>query len=169
MSVNIKYKIVQDTDQAISVMHDAAKWLEESGKNPSKWWQPQNMNREFLLQHAESSEFYAVLINGKPAAAAILQDNQHNQSWKSVDKNKTVLALYIHWLCVSRQYAGKGLPKTIIDFAARLAKAKGFDFLRADTNAQELKLRKIYENLGFKLISIEKEDYRQTAFYQKEV
>ena len=75
--------------------------------------------------------------------------------------------MYIHWLCVTRQYAGRGLPKLIIDFAEQEARAKGIHLLRVDTNAQEMNLRKIYENLGFKLISIEKEDYRQTAFYQK--
>ena len=168
MSQTREHKIVQDMDQAISVLHNVAQWLEESGKKPSKWWQPQNMNREFFLQHAEPSEFYAVLVDGKPAAAAILQDTQRNQSWESIDKNKQVSALYIHWLCVHRQYAGRGLPKLIVDFAEQQAVSRGIHLLRVDTNAQETKLRKIYENLGFKLVTIEQEDYRQTAFYQKE-
>ena len=168
MSQNIEHKIVQNVDQAISVMHGVGRWLEESGQNPSKWWQPQNMNREFLLQHAEPSEFYTVLVDANPAVAAIIQDNQRNQSWQSVDKNKSVIALYIHWLCVNRQYAGRGLPKIIIDFAEQQAISKGMHLLRVDTNAQEMNLRKIYENLGFKLMAIKQEDYRQTAFYQKE-
>ena len=46
--------ISQDMEKAISVMRNAGKWLEESGKNPSKWWQLKNLNPEFLLQHAKS-------------------------------------------------------------------------------------------------------------------
>jgi len=162
-------KIVQDMDKSISVMYNVGKWLDESGKKPSKWWKPENLNRDFLLQYAKTDEFYVVLVNGKKAAAAILQFNQNSQDWKCIDKNELVPALYIHWLCVARQYSGRGLPKVIVDFAEQQAINKGIRFLRVDTNAQEMKLRKIYENLGFDLISIEQEDYRQTAFYQKKV
>jgi len=162
-------EIVQDIDKSVSVMHNVGKWLEKSDKNPSKWWKPENLNHNFLLQYAKSNEFYVVLINGKQAAAAILQFDQKSQDWKCVDKNKSIPALYIHWLCVERQYAGTGLPKVIVDFAEQKAIENNINFLRVDTNAQKMKLRKIYGNLGFDLVSIEKEDYRQTAFYQKTV
>jgi len=167
MATRSKYRIVQDADKAIEVMYKAAKWLEESGKGPNKWWQSQNMNRKFMLQHAEPSEFYVVLIGENPVACAILQDNQRNQSWESVDKGVKVNALYIHWLAVHPGYRGTGLPKLLVDFAAKRAAANGIHLLRLDTNAQEAKLRKIYEDLGFELVHIEQEDYQQTAFYQK--
>lgn len=160
-------KIVQDIDKAISVMHEVGKWLQDSGKNPSKWWQPQNLNQEFLLQYAKPQEFFAVLVDKKPAAAAILQLNQNAQDWKNVDKNKSQPALYIHWLCVKRQFSNQGLPKLIIDFAKQLAKNNNVNLLRVDTNAEEQKLRDLYEELGFNLVSIEQEDYRKTAFYQQ--
>ena len=167
MPSKVRFKIVQNVDFAISVMREAGAWLEKSGKTPSKWWQPKNMNRNFLLQHAEPSEFYVLLVDGKSAAAMILQDSQRNQSWKSIDKTKSAKALYIHWLCVSRKYAGKGLPKILVEFAEKQAKAKGIHLLRVDTNAKETKLRKIYESLGFALADVEQEARRQTAFYQK--
>jgi len=166
---NSKIEIVQDMEKAISIMYNAGKWLEESGKNPSKWWKPENLNSDFLLQYAKPNEFYVVLVNGNNAAAAILQYSQNSQDWECIDKNNPVSAVYIHWLCVGRQYSGKGLPKVVIDFAEQQAINNGVGFLRADTNAREMKLRKIYEKLGFDLISIEQEDYRQTAFYQKTV
>ena len=34
---------------------------------------------------------------------------------------------------------------------------------------EDKKLKKIYENLGFKLADIQEENYRKTAFYQKKV
>jgi len=162
-------KIVQNIDKAIFVMRDAGRWLKESGKNPSKWWQLQNLNRGFLLKYAKPQEFYVALVNKKPAAAAILQFNQKAQDWQTVDKDKARPALYIHWLCVHRQFAGMGLPKKIIDFAKQKAQEKNVKLLRVDTNANKIKLRKIYENLGFNLVAIEQEDYRKTAFYQKKV
>ena len=167
--MDLSVKFVQDVELAISVMRNAGEWLLESGKNPSKWWQPQNMNREFLLQHANPEEFYAGLVDRKPAVAAIFQFDQRNQDWTSVDKNQPQKALYIHWLCVYRGFAGKGLPKIMIDFAVKKALENNIKLLRADTNANMMKLRKIYKELGFTLVGIEKEDYRQTAFYQKKI
>ena len=161
--------ITQNMKQAISVIHGVGKWLEESGKKPSKWWKPENLNSEFLLKYAKSDEFYAALVDGEPAAAAILQLDQNSQDWQSVDKDKPRPALHIHWLCVDRKFAGMNLPKTITDFAEKLAKEKGINLLRVDTNAEEIKLRKIYEDLGFQLVTVEQEDYRKTAFYEKRI
>ncbi len=160
-------KIIQDVGKAITVMHEAATWLAESGKKPSMWWQPKNMNREFLLQHAEPDEFFVALVDSVPAASVILQDSERNQSWKSVDGDTPQPALYLHWLCVARQFAGTGLPKLLVDFAGDQAKKRTFPFLRLDTNADEIKLRNLYECLGFHLMGIQKEEGQTTAFYQK--
>lgn len=162
-------KVIQDVDKSIFVMRDAGKWLEETGRNPSKWWQSKNLHREFLLQYAKPQEFYVALVDRRPAAAAIFQLSQSAQDWQSVDGNKPQEALYIHWLCVHRDFRGKNMSKVMVDFAEKLAKEKGVELLRADTSADQMKLRKIYEDLGFRLVAVEQEDYRKTAFYQKRV
>ena len=164
-----KVEFVKDVDKAIFVMRDAGKWLEETGRRPSKWWQLTNLNQEFLFQYARPDEFFVGLINGKPAVAAILQMSQTAQDWKFIDRKKSVQAMYIHWLCVHRDFARQNLPKTMVDFAASLATQHKINLLRVDTKAEEAKLRQIYEKLGFKLIDIIKEDYRKTAFYQKPI
>lgn len=64
-------KIVQDMDKAIGVMRSAGKWMKESGKNLSKWWRLENLNRKFLLRHAKEDEFYVGLVDGVPAVAAV--------------------------------------------------------------------------------------------------
>jgi ribosomal protein S18 acetylase RimI-like enzyme len=159
-------QIIQDMDQAIRVIHKTGKWMEDKGMNPSKWWKPENLNKKFLLKFAKSNEFFVGFFEEKPACAVILQFSEDAQDWNSIDKEKHPKALYVHWLCVDRQFAGKNLPKKMIDFAKKHAESKGINLLRIDTNAKEIKLRKIYENLGFKLVGIVQEDYRKTAFYQ---
>ena len=42
-------------------------------------------------------------------------------------------------------------------------------FLRLDTDANEEKLMKVYDDLGFHLRGIEQEGDRQTAFYEKKI
>jgi len=161
--------IIQDMDQAISVLRNVSRWMEDSGKNPSKWWKLENLNSDFLSQYAKPEEFYVALVDKKPAAAAIIQANQNSQDWSFIDKGKSTTAMYIHWLCVDRQFAGMGLPKIMVDFAERQARDRNIKLLRVDTNADEMKLRSIYEKLGFHLVTIKKENYRKTAFYQKDV
>jgi len=160
---------IQDVDKTIEVLRSAGKWLLDSGKKPSKWWQLDNLNKEFLFQYAKPEEFYVGLVDNRPAVAAILQQEQKAQNWQDVDRGKPQLAIYIHWLCVDRHFAGKSLTHDLINFAAELAEQKGISLLRADTNAAESKLRKIYEDMGFELVAIKREDYRDTALYQKKV
>lgn len=148
-------------------MHGAGKWLEEAGMNPSESWQTKNLNKEYLSKYAKPDEFFVVLVDEKPAAAAILQFEQTAQDWSAVDKDNPPKVLYIHWLAVAREFAGKGLPKVLVDFAQEYARKHGVELLRLDTNAEETKLRKIYEDLGFALIAVIPEDNRETALYQK--
>lgn len=164
-----KIEIVQNTNKAIAVMLNASVWMEKSGKHLSKWWQSKNMNRNFLLQHTDPGEFFVALVNGKPSASAILQDNERNQSWKSVDKDSPQKALYVHWLCVARDFAGQGYSKVMLDFAAEEARKRDFELLRLDTDANEKKLCELYESLGFKLMGTEQDVDHVTAFYQKDV
>ncbi len=161
--------LIQDMDRTIAVMHSVGQWMLDSGKNPSKWWLPENLNEEFLTQYAQPEEFYVVEIDGKDAGAAIFQMSQNSQDWKTLDKGHPPQALYIHWLCVAREFAGKGVPKMIISYARELAKKNNIHLLRVDTNASETILRNMYEDLEFSLVGVEKEDYRTTAFYQRAV
>lgn len=160
---------VQDMDVAIRVMRNAGKWMAQSGKNPSKWWLLKNLNRKFLIRHAKENEFYVGLVDGEPAVAAVLMILDSNDDWKSIDGDQPKKALYIHWLCVARRFAGRGLPNIMVDFATRLAKNNGVGLLRLDANAEKKKLQAMYDNLGFKLIGTKQESYRKTAFYQKEL
>jgi len=165
----IKIEITQNMDKAISVMHDVASSMKKNGMPLSKWWQPQNMNKKFLLQHTEPDEYYVAIIDRKPAASEILQDSERNQNWKSIDGDIPEKALYVHWLCVAREFSGQGFSKVMIDFAAEEAKKRGFKRLRLDTNAKEEKLYKLYESLGFRLMGTEQKGDHKTAFYQKEI
>jgi ribosomal protein S18 acetylase RimI-like enzyme len=168
--MNNQFSIIQDRDKSISLMHEAGTWLQRSGRGHSIWWQPQNMNPQFLAQHTESEEFYTALINGKPAASMVIQETERNQSWKPIDGENPQKALYLHWLCVSRDFAGQGLPRKMIDFAIKEAKAKDFSRLRLDTEADQPKLCHLYESHGFKLMGTQvEEDGHQTAFYQMDL
>lgn len=165
----MKLHIVQDINLAMQVMYKVGTWMKNSGLGYSQWWDPKNMNRQFMLKHSETDEYFVALVDNKPAASVILQENERNQSWKYVDGNNQQKALYVHWLCVDRDFAGLGLSGRMINFAAKEAKKRGFKLLRLDTDADEPKLCKLYKNLGFSVRGIEKEDERRAIFFEMKI
>jgi len=100
----------------------------------------------------------------------ILQETERNQSWKPIDGNNPKKALYVHWLCVHRDFEGQGLSRKMFEQAEKEAVKRGFSILRLDTYADELKLCILYESLGFKLVGTDRDRDRDhlTAFFQKE-
>ena len=158
-----------DVDSAIEIMREAGQWLIDSGRTPSKWWSPDNLNKDFLFKYAKPEEFFTLTLDGKPAAAVVLQVDQNAQDWLAIDGDKGVPALYIHWLCVRREFAGQSIPEQVVNIAASMAARRNVDLLRADTNAEETNLCRVYELIGFELAGVIEEDYRHTAFYQKTI
>lgn len=162
-------KIIQNPDIAIDIMYKVGQWLVDTGLNPEEYYLPENMNKEYLLKHVEPEEFYVVLINDKPAASVILQENERNQSWECVDGKDKKEALYIHWLTVNREFAGQGLPRIVLDFAIGQAKKRGYKLIRLDTIASQPKLRKVYDNLGFTPVHIGEGEFEDTVFYEMKI
>jgi ribosomal protein S18 acetylase RimI-like enzyme len=159
--------LVNDVDTAIEIMREASRWLINNGKTPSKWWDSQNLNKEFLFQYAKPQEFFTLTMDNRPIAAVVLQIDQNAQDWIAIDGQKEVPAMYIHWLCVRREFAGRDIPRKVVESAAVIALRDGIGILRADTDADEANLCAVYESIGFELIGRAEEGYRRTAFYQK--
>jgi len=155
----------QDIDAAIIVMRQASKNLSKKWKSISKWWDLENLNKNFLLQYHISQEFYVGYYNDIPAVAAILQKSSEDKLWSLIWKGKDS-AFYIHYLCVNPEFSWTWLVKKIINFTSELAKKHNITQIRVDTNAQEKKLCSIYEKNGFQLVQIIEEDYRKTALYE---
>ena len=156
---------------AVEIIRHVGAWMRDSGKdNYSDWWNPSRVSIEMLSKYAQPDEFYVVRVDGKPAAAAIIQQEQSMQDWSSVDKSsvppKTV---YIHFIAVEREFAGRGLVKALIDQAEKVAHEKGAKVLRLRTDANEPKLYGLYEEFGFKRVGIAQEGSHTIAFYGKPV
>ncbi len=160
-------KITQDLAASLVVMHNAAVWLHEAGLNHSKWWDPNNMNKDFMLHHAEPDEFFVLKIDGEAAASMVLQDSERNQSWSFIDGDTKETALYIHWLCVHRDYSSKGYVSDLIIFAEKEARRRGIERLRLDTNAEVLKLVSLYKQLGFVEKGVENNGRTATSYLEK--
>lgn len=152
------------TEEAISVMKEVAAW----GRNKGfRIWQDEWLTeKELITIDAQPENFYTGKINGTTALAFILQWND-TEHWADAKKKE---AVYLHKLCVRREFAGRNMAKIAVEAIKKLCKENGIKYIRLDTALDEKVIRKIYLNIGFKIIDII--DYpngRSLALYELEV
>ncbi|MDE7299486.1 MAG: GNAT family N-acetyltransferase, partial [Lachnospiraceae bacterium] len=79
-------------------------------------------------------------------------------------------AAYLHKLCVRREFAHRGMTKSIVEAVRELCREKGIRYIRLDTGLHEKAVRRIYLNAGFKIVDIiDYENGNSMALYELEV
>lgn len=151
-------------DEAISVIREVSEW----GRNKGfRVWLDEWLTKEELITvDAKPENFCIGKIEGSTACAFILQCSDL-EYWATAEKDE---AVYLHKFCIKREFAGKGVTKAAIEAIKKLCKEKGIKYIRLDTALDEKVIRKIYLNIGFKIVDII--DYpngRSVALYELEV
>ena len=127
-----------------------------------EWLTPE----ELVTDEAKSENFCIGEIGGKIACAFILQRSD-SDCWKD---SADVQAVYLHKLCVRREYAHRNMTKMVIEAIKEECRKKGIKYIRLDTGLDEKVVRKIYLNAGFKIVDIiDFDNGRSMALYELEV
>lgn len=151
-------------EEAISVMREVAAWGRSKGYRvwPDEWL----TEEELLTQEIRPENFCIGTMGGETACAFILQwaDSQY---WPHAPEGE---AAYLHKLCVRRKFAGQGMTETVVSAVRRECQSRCIRCIRLDTALDEKAVRRIYLNVGFKIVNII--DYpngRSMALYEMEV
>ena len=92
-----------DIESSILLMNEVAKWLIDKGE---PLWETNDLRKEILLKdNLTEDNFYVGWKYGKPIASMILQWHDP-KLWPNI---KPFESGFIHKLCVSRDYASKGI------------------------------------------------------------
>jgi GNAT superfamily N-acetyltransferase len=83
--------------------------------------------------------YAAVLINDEPEYAKIIG------KWLSNDD-----FVVVHRIAISENYLGKGLSKKIMEFIEEFAISNNIYSVKADTNFDNIAMKKIFEKTGYK-------------------
>lgn len=159
--INIVYNQVE---KAISVMREVAKWGREKGFRV--WLDEWLMPEELVTDEAKPENFCIGEIDGEIACAFILQRSD-SVYWKD---SSDVQAVYLHKLCVKREYAHRNMTKWVVEAIKDECRKKGIKYIRLDTGLDEKVVRKIYLNVGFKIVDIiDYDNGRSVALYELEV
>lgn len=159
--INIVYNQVEE---AISVMREVAEWGRTQGFRMwlDEWLTPE----ELITNEAKPENFCIGKVEGKTACAFILQTSDSDY-WKD---SSVVSAVYLHKLCVKREYAHRNMTKAVVEAIKEECRKNGVKYIRLDTGLDEKVIRKIYLNVGFKIVNIiDFDNGRSMALYELEV
>ena len=154
--------IYTQPDEAIKVMKEVARWGRERGFRVwlDEWLTP----KELITEVAKPENFCIGKVDRKIACAFILQKSDSDY-WKD---SSEVQAVYLHKLCVKREYAHRNMTKLVVEAIREECRKKGIKYIRLDTGLDEKVVRKIYLNAGFKIVDIiDYDNGRSIALYEK--
>ena len=138
MAIEVVPAGVDDVPMVLAILGEASAWLRSRGV--LQW--PERFPEELLQRSAASQELYVVLDEGERAGTVTLQWLDPMFWGDRAD------AGFIHRLAVSRVHAGIG--KAVVAWAEREVVAHGREYLCLDTLSSNTRLRRYYEELGFK-------------------
>lgn len=156
--------VYNQVEEAISVMKEVAQWGREQSFRVwlDEWLTPE----ELISEDAKPENFCIGKVGGKTACAFILQ-NRDSEYWKGSSGDK---AVYLHKLCVKREYAHRDMTKSVVEAIKEECRKNGIKYIRLDTGLDEKTVRQIYLNAGFKIVGIiDYDNGRSIALYEMEV
>lgn len=135
---------VSEAPQAVSILREAARWLEMGGQ---KLWDSDEIDPGLVAQRARQGELIMGFEDGAAVACMYLQRDDP-VFWPEA---QAADALYVHRLAVRRAFARRGWGPRLLDWAALEAHKLRRAFLRLDTEPRPALLR-LYANAGFRRV-----------------
>jgi GNAT superfamily N-acetyltransferase len=140
MPLEVRSAALEDVDAVADILAEVSAWLR--GKGIKQW--PARFPADFFHGYVRREELYVATVEGAIVGTVTLQ-------WLDPpfwgDRQD---AGFVHRLAVRRSHAGCG--RTLLDWAERKAVERGRSFLCLDTLSSNTRLRRYYEDMGFRVV-----------------
>jgi GNAT superfamily N-acetyltransferase len=141
-----------DLDAVLSVLDEAVAWLHSIGVT-EQWLGPFSSEEAWVSIYRSAIESGHVFVarndDGIVGTFRLYESGWlpfDEQIWSDVGLDG---AAYLHTLAVRRSVAGAGIAAQMLDWAAKVAAARGLKELRLDCWAGNERLRRYYLEAGF--------------------
>lgn len=146
MRLSIRQATSEDTNAVADILREAAAWLEERGVPQ---WRQDELQHNRIVAEVDSGQFFLAECDSVPAGTVKFQLEDH-LFWPDVPQDDSA---FIHRLAVKRRFAGGEISSALILWAIARTHAVGRRYLRLDCEASRVRLRAVYERLGFRFHS----------------
>jgi GNAT superfamily N-acetyltransferase len=139
----IRQATPRDTETISSILSEAAQWLIQSG---TPMWKGDELSPARIADDVTNGLFCVAECDGEIAGTIKFQ-LEDTLFWPDVSQAESA---YIHRLAVRRRFAGGVVSSAMMRWAVERARALGRRYLRLDCEASRARLRKVYEEFGFR-------------------
>ena len=153
--VTIRKATTEDISQVENI-YEAIHTAEEEGALTIGWARGVYPIRKTAEDSLKRGDLFVAESAGKILAAAIINQIQvdvyEGAPWQYQAPDDKIMVL--HTLVVSPDASGNGIGRKFVAFYEEYALNAGCPSLRMDTNARNVKARRLYERLGYSEIGI---------------
>ena len=128
------------------ILREAARWLDETGM---PMWRQDELLPTSIATEVDSGLFFLAECDGE-AGGTIRYQLEDRLFWPDVLQDDSA---FIHRLAVKRRFAGGEISSAVILWAIARTHALGRRYLRLDCEAARMRLRAVYERIGFRFHS----------------
>jgi GNAT superfamily N-acetyltransferase len=146
MPLIIRQAMPQDVSALAEILQEAARWLEDRGM---AMWQMDELCPSRIAEEVNSGLFF-LAERDREAAGTIGFQLEDKLFWPDIEQEDSA---FIHRLAIKRRFAGGDVSSALILWAIARAHSLGRRYLRLDCEASRLRLREIYERIGFRFHS----------------
>ena len=146
MSLVIRQALPQDVGVVADILKEAERWLADRGM---AMWQLDELSFSPMADEVNLGLFFLAERDGEVAATIRFQ-LEDKLFWPDVKQDDSA---FIHRLAVRRRFAGGDVSSALMLWAIARTDLLGRRYLRLDCEASRLRLREIYERIGFRFHS----------------
>jgi GNAT superfamily N-acetyltransferase len=157
--VRMRAATPDETGVVFSILHEAAAWLRDRG---DPLWADDEIAWEVIAEEVDAGLYFLAECDGQ-AAGTLRFELTDPLFWPDVDPEESA---FVHRLAVRRAFAGRGVSAAMLRWAASRARGLGRAYLRLDCEVDRPRLRRMYEDFGFRYHSDRHVDRFSVARYE---
>jgi GNAT superfamily N-acetyltransferase len=159
MHIHMRQATAEDAGLVHSILDEAAAWLRDRG---TPLWAEDEIAPEVIAGEVGAGLYFLAERDGRVAGTLRFQLTDPD-FWPDVGEEESA---FVHRLAVRRAFAGGEVSSAMLRWAADRARGLGRAYLRLDCEMDRLRLRRMYEEFGFRYHSDRHVDRFSVARYE---
>ncbi|WP_147679051.1 GNAT family N-acetyltransferase [Algibacter pacificus] len=166
MKLNFNQIENKDRNTVLELFKETAEKISQKNIDHWQYWKNPPIEKiKWVEEGINNNEFFFIESMDNENLGMVRILNEDILYWGKQEHK----AKYIHSLVIKEKYNGKGYGSKVLLKIENNAKKENCKYLRLDSDSQNPKLCKYYENLGFKKVGIKKLPLSIYNLYEKEL
>jgi ribosomal protein S18 acetylase RimI-like enzyme len=146
--MNIRLAVTEDIPQIMELIKAVVPLMRASGNFQ---WDDTYPNPEVFANDIADGQLWVAEINGQIAGVTAITTEQYDE-YALVGMDITQTAIVTHRLAVNVNFRGMGIAEALLKQAEVVAKNRGINILRIDTNSNNKATRRLFPKVGYEFM-----------------